>query len=118
VLSAIAAVLTIMVSPFFWGLAVIFLAPLAGGVIGNMVRRLVRNRRSRALNLTLGGGMVLGALPVLMISGLPGLWFMLAGGVDLVTLAYSFAPVLWQIAYLVLAIPSAYSQFSGIVFRK
>lgn len=118
ILSALAAVATIAITAIIWGFFIIFLAPVAGAGIGNLVRRFIRNRRSRALNFTLAGGMIVGALPVMLLSGLPGLFFMLSGGADAITVMYSFGPILWQIVYLVLGVPAAYYQFTGMVIRR
>lgn len=118
VLSAIASALTIVITSIIWGFFIIFLGPLAGMTIANMALRLVKGRRSRALNLTLVAGMVLGALPVLLMSGLLGLLAMLFGGGDFLSTVFLFGPLLWQVVYLVTAIPAAYSQFSGLLFRR
>jgi len=118
ILSALAAVATIAVTSVIWGFFIIFLAPAAGAGIGSLVRRFIKNRRSRALNVTLAVGMILGALPVMLLSGLPGLFFMLTGGADVMTAMYSFGPLIWQVVYLALGVPAAYYQFSGMVFRR
>ncbi|MEW6086089.1 MAG: hypothetical protein AB1607_15965 [Chloroflexota bacterium] len=118
ILSGLAAVATIAITSIIWGFFIIFLAPPAGAVIGSLVRRFIKNRRARALNFTLVGGMIAGALPVMLLSGLPGLFFMLTGGADVLTVMYSFGPILWQIVYLALGVPAAFYQFSGLVFRR
>lgn len=118
ILSGIAAVLTIVITSVIWGFFVIVLAPMAGVAIGNLVRRFIKNHRSRALNITLAVGMVLGAIPVMLFSGLPGLLMMFFGGMDFMTAIYAFGPLVWQIVYLVLGVPAAYYQFSGLVFRR
>ncbi len=118
VLSSLAAAATIAITSFIWGFFIIFIAPAAGAGIGNLVRRFVKNRRSRALSFTLVSGMIAGALPVMLLSGLPGLFFMLTVGADIVTILSSFGPILWQVVYLALGVPAAYYQFSGLVFRR
>src|SRR5512143_717897 len=55
--SAIASGLILVVSGFFFGLLVLFIAPGAGAVIGNIVLRFIKNRRSRQLFLTATVGM-------------------------------------------------------------
>ncbi len=118
-LSGLAAVATIIITSIIWGIFIIGLAPLAGTMIANATRRAVKNHRSRALNYTLVAGIVIGALPVLLMSGLPALFLLFTGGEgDVMGSLSFFSPVLWQIVYLVLATPMAYSQFSGLVFRK
>ncbi|GAB4545617.1 MAG: hypothetical protein Fur002_19870 [Anaerolineales bacterium] len=115
-LSGIAALLMIPLSGFFWGLGVIFLAPLAGRTIANGARRFIKNRRSPALSYTLAAGMILGALPILLFSGLPALFLLLSQGGDMSAL-FAFYPLLWEIVYLVLAVPTAHAQFNGLIFR-
>jgi len=118
ILSGIASALTVFISSIIWGFFIIFLGPLAGAMIANATRRFIKNRRSRGLNLTLIAGIVLGALPVLLGSGLPGLLGLLMGGGNFLTAIYAFSPLLWQVVYLVTAIPAAYSQFSGLFIRR
>ncbi len=118
ILSGLAAIATIAITSLIWGFFIIFLAPLAGGGIGSLVRRFVKNRRSRALNFTLATGMIAGALPVMLLTGLPGLAVLLLGGADFLSSIYAFGPLIWQIVYLALGMPAAYYQFSGLVFRR
>ncbi len=109
--SAIASALIAVVSGFFFGLLVLFIAPGAGAVIGNIVLRFIRNRRSRALFLTAAIGMVAGALPALLLISLPALLGLLAGGARGLT---SLLPAIWEVVYLFMAVPAAYTQISGI----
>ena len=118
ILSGLAAVATIIITSIIWGFFIIGLAPLAGTMIANVTRRFVKNHRSPMLNTTLVVGMILGALPVLLLSGLPGLLTLLGGGGNVMGSVVSFSPVLWQVVFLVIAAPVAYSQFSGLVFRR
>jgi hypothetical protein len=117
-LSGIAAALTIVITSVVWGFFIIGLAPMAGVMIGNLVRRFVKNHRARLLNFTLVGGMILGAIPVMLFSGLPALLAMFLGGADFMSVIYAFGPLVWQVVYLVLGVPVAYYQFSGLVFRR
>jgi hypothetical protein len=118
ILSGLGAVATILITSIVWGFFIIGLAPIAGTLIGNGVRRLVKNRRSSSLNYTLAAGIIVGAVPVLLVSGLPALLVMVAGGGNALGAISSFGPLLWQVVYLVLAVPTAYYQFSGLVFRR
>ena len=118
ILSGLAAVATIIITSIIWAIFIIVLAPLAGSMIANTVRRFVKNHRSPALNYTLVAGMIIGTLPVLLMSGLPALFVMFSGGGDIMSSLAFFSPLLWQIVYLVIATPTAYSQFSGLVFRQ
>src|SRR5512142_1536934 len=102
--SAIASGLILVVSGFFFGLLVLFIAPAAGGVIGNLVLRFIKNRRSRPLFLTAAIGMVAGALPALLLVSLPALLGLLAVGFRGLT---SLLPAIWEVVYLFLAVPAA-----------
>ncbi len=109
--SGIASLLVLAISSFFFGLLILFLAPGAGAVIGNLVLRFIKNRRSRRLFLTSALGMVAGALPVLIMFSLPALIGVLYGGLQGVI---GLLPAVWEVVYLFLAVPAAYTQISGI----
>jgi hypothetical protein len=109
--SGIASVLVLVVSSFFFGLLVLFLAPGAGVVIGNIILRFIKNRRSRALFLTCAIGMVAGALPALIMISLPALLGLVYGGFQGL---FALLPAIWQVVYLFMAVPAAYTQISGI----
>ena len=109
--SGIASGLILVVSGFFYGLLVLFIAPAAGGVIGNLVLRFIKNRRSRPLFMTAAIGIVVGALPALLFISLPALLGLLAGGFRGVT---GLLPAIWEVVYLFMAVPAAYTQISGL----
>jgi hypothetical protein len=109
--SAVASGLVLIVSNFFFGLIVLFVAPGAGGVIGNLVLRFIKNRRSRRLFLTAAIGMVAGALPALIFVSLPALLGVISGGFQGFGL---LLPAIWEVVYLFLAVPAAYTQISGL----
>ena len=78
-------------------------APTAGVAIAESVRLVTRKRRSRPLFVTVVVGVILGALPVLLVQ---------------LVLAQNLFGVLFQVIYLVIAIPVVYSRLSGIqLFR-
>ncbi len=109
--SGIASGLILVVSGFFFGILVLFIAPAAGGVVGNLVLRFIKNRRSRPLFLTAAIGMVVGALPALLFVSLPALLGVLSVGFRGLT---SLLPAIWEVVYLFLAVPAAYTQISGL----
>ncbi|MBV6397539.1 MAG: hypothetical protein HFACDABA_03153 [Anaerolineales bacterium] len=118
ILSGIASVLVSIVTSFIWFLA-IPLAPLAGVTIGNIARRFVKGRHSKWLNFLFGASIILGALPMILVLGFGGV--MTASSYASANPSvgiFSFGPLFWQIVYLVLAAPAAYSQFSGLIFRR
>ncbi len=110
--SGIASGLVVFVSGIFFGLLILFLAPGAGIFIGNVILRFIRNRRSRALFLTCAVGMVAGALPALLIFSLPALLAVLSGSLG--AGVGGLLPAIWEVVYLFLAVPAAYTQISGI----
>ncbi|WP_119065242.1 B-box zinc finger protein [Aggregatilinea lenta] len=58
-----------------------FAAPAAGGVIGGAVRRLTGKRRGRYTAMVVGAGVVLGALPFLLVNPLTiGIYLFMATG--------------------------------------
>jgi hypothetical protein len=77
-------------------------APTAGVAIAEGVRTVTRRRRSRSLFVTVAVGVVLGALPVILLQ---------LRGLDMFG-------VLFQVIYLIIAVPVVYSRLSGIqLFR-
>ncbi len=105
--SAVASGLVYLISGFFFGLGVLLLAPGAGAVIGNLVLRLIGHRRSHPLFLTAAAGIVAGALPALLIVGIP----LLVGGFRGIG---GLLPAVWEVVYLFMAVPAAYTQISGL----
>jgi hypothetical protein len=120
ILSGIASLLVVAITSFIWFI-VIAIAPLAGVTIANIARRLVKGRHSRWLNLLFGASIVIGALPVILVLGIGGGFVMLMSGQsggNFLSNIFALGPLLWQIVYLAIATPAAYSQFSGLFFRK
>jgi hypothetical protein len=78
VLSFMAAAI---LSRFGWFFIAFFLAPVAGGLIGTAVFRLTGKRRGRYTAIIVGGAVVLGALPFLLVNPLAiGIYLFLATG--------------------------------------
>lgn len=76
-------------------------APTAAMAIAEGVRAVTRRRRSRALFITVAVGVVIGALPLILLQ----------------VFTNPFG-VLFQVIYLVIAVPVVYSRLSGIqLFR-
>lgn len=74
----------------------------AGGLMAEAVRAVTRKRRARALFLTAGAGVIVGALPMLFIQLLSGNLFGL----------------LFQVIYLVISTPMVYARLSGIQLSR
>ena len=115
VCSAVASGLVMLISGFFFGLGVIFLAPAAGALIGNLVLSATGRRRSKALFATASAGVIAGALPALLLVALPALLLLLGGGFSGLG---GILPAVWQVVYLFMAVPAAYTQQSGLRLRR
>jgi len=104
VLSAVATFLVSLISGIgFFGWIIIFAgAPTAAVIIAEGVRMVTRRRRSRSLFITVAIGVVLGALPVILYQAL----------------TLNLFSILFQVLYLVIAVPLIYTRLSGIqLFR-
>ena len=95
------------------GFFVIFLAPVVGGAIAEVVRWAVRRRRSRYLGYAAVGGAVLGAMPMLLLP----LLSVALGAVGLINArvtAGSLVGLLWPGIYLFLSASTLYYRLMGI----
>ena len=104
-LSAVASFLVTFIGGigFFGWFLIAAGAPTAGVAIAEGVRLVTGRRRSRALFMTVAAGVVLGALPVILFQAL---------------FAGNLFGILFQVIYLVIAVPVVYSRLSGIqLFR-
>ena len=112
--SAVASVIVSLIAGFFFGLLVLAFAPFAGQIIARVIQFAIKNRRSRNLFFTAAIGVVMGATPIIL-SNIAGLFFSSQfGGFSV----WGILPLVWQIVYLVMAVPTVYSQLSGIQFFK
>ena len=104
-LSAVAAFLVTFVGGigFFGWFLIAAGAPTAAVVIAEGVRTVTGKRRSRTLFITVAAGVIVGALPIILFQ---------------LVLAQNLFGVLFQVIYLVIAVPVVYSRLSGIqLFR-
>ena len=104
VLSAVATFLVSLISGIgFFGWIIIFAgAPTAAVIIAEGVRMVTRRRRSRSLFITVAAGVVLGALPVILYQAF----------------TLNLFGIIFQVIYLVIAVPLVYTRLSGIqLFR-
>jgi hypothetical protein len=87
----------------------IFLAPVAGGVIAEIVRVAVRRRRGRNLFLAAAGAYVAGCLPLFAL-GLFAVLFGQQAGFG----GFGLLRLLWPVVYTVLATGTFYTRLRGI----
>jgi ABC-type Fe3+-siderophore transport system permease subunit len=116
-LSAIAAFLVTLISGFFYGLAVLFAAPAAGTIIARILLAVLRRHRSRALFLTISGGMIAGAIPALLSQVTRLLFNISQAGMQAFSI-WQLLPTIWIVVYLFIAVPMVYAQYSGIQLSK
>jgi hypothetical protein len=103
-LSAVASFLVTFVGGigFFGWFLIAAGAPTAAVAITEGVRMVTGRRRSRALFITVVVAVVLGALPIILLQ----------------VFSMNLFGILFQVIYLVIAIPVVYSRLSGIqLFR-
>jgi len=102
------------------GLFSIFLAPLVGGVVAELVRLGVRRRRGRRLNWVAAGAFVLGTLPLLLIPVATTLLSLFSGqGSDLAQIGTRLLMsaglnVVWILVYAALGASTLYARLRGI----
>jgi hypothetical protein len=104
-LSAVTAFLVTLIGGigFIGWFLIIFGAPTAAVIIAEGVRTVTRKHRSRQLFLTVAAGVVLGAVPIILFQ---------------LVFARNLFGILFQVIYLVIAVPVVYSRLSGIqLFR-
>jgi len=100
-LASLLAGLVSGISLIGWFLIVIG-APSAGAIIAEGVRLATRRHRARSLFITAASGVVVGALPSILVHAL----------------TFNLFGLLFQVIYLVLAVPVVYTRLSGIqLFR-
>jgi hypothetical protein len=87
---------------FFGWFIIIAAAPTAGVVIAEGARVVIRRHRSQGLFFTVIAGVIFGALP-----------YTVSQLID-----FHPFPLIFQVIYLVLAIPTVYSRLSGIQFFR
>jgi hypothetical protein len=98
------------------GWFVIFLAPVAGGVVAEIVRAIVRRRRGRNMFMAAAIGYVVGCLPLFV----PGLLALVLGGLggDLGRAGLgSLLGLLWPLIYVVVATGTFFARLRGINVR-
>jgi hypothetical protein len=96
------------------GFFTIFLAPVAGLVIGEASRWIVRRRRSKKLTSVAIGAVIVGCLPMILTV----FWSMLIifSEIGLSGAGYLFT-LLWQGVYLFMVSSAVYYRLSGIKIR-
>jgi hypothetical protein len=92
------------------GFFTIFLAPVAGTIIAEVIRRVVRRRRARLLFRLAIAGTILGAAPLFLLNLLPLFGALSQGGGGV----FGLLPLVWQGLYIFMATSTMYYRLSGI----
>ena len=90
----------------------IFLAPVAGGAIAEVVRLAVRRRRGRQVDWVAVGAYIVGCLPLFAIGLIYSLGGLAGGGAG--QAAFGLINLLWPAVYTALAAGTFYSRLRGI----
>ena len=93
------------------GFFTIFLAPIAGVIIAEVVRFTLRRRRSRRLFKGTAAATALGSLPILLFAVLSALPFLTQGGI------YLLLGLVWQGLYTFIVTTTVYYRIAGIQLR-
>ncbi len=103
-LSAVATFLVTLIGGIgFFGWFLIFIgAPIAATTIAESVRYATRRHRSRPLFITCVAGVVAGALPIVAFQ----------------ILTMNIFGIIFQVIYLIVAVPLVYTRLSGIQFFR
>jgi hypothetical protein len=95
------------------GFFTIFLAPVAGVIIAEAVRFVIRRRRSKLLFQLTTGAVLLACLPTLLLLGLSTLASLSQGG------GFGLAwRLIWQVIYTFIVASTVYYRISGIQMRR
>lgn len=111
VAAALLAFLGSLIVPSF-GFFTIFLAPIAGTVIAEVARLLIRRRRSKQLYQIITAAVVAGALPVFLWNAIPSLVFGSRAGAGILW------SLLWPAVYILMVASSAYYRLAGIKINR
>lgn len=90
------------------GFFTLFIAPIAGVITAEAIRKVIGRRRSRRLFQVATAGVIAGALPMLLLSLLPVLF-----GRN----AFALISLIWPGIYLFLVASTTYYRLSGIQIR-
>jgi hypothetical protein len=103
-----------LISTSFIAFFTIFIAPVAGTIIAEVVRSAVQRRRSIRLYRVAALGTILGPMPLVLFSLLDILGGLMGGGLSL----WALLPLFWRGLYIFLATSTMYYRLSGIQVRR
>jgi DNA-directed RNA polymerase subunit RPC12/RpoP len=91
------------------GFFTFLLAPAAGVAVAEVVRAVTKKRRGKKLFRIVAAGVILGGLPLILVSLLNFIASLSMGSFNL----FGLLPLAYKVLYLFLAVPSAYYRLSG-----
>jgi hypothetical protein len=94
----------------YLGFFTIFIAPIAGTIIAEVVRKVTNRRRSKRLFQIAAIATAAGALPMVLAALFPVLAMLSRGGIGF----WGILPLLWQILYAFIATSTMYYRLAGI----
>jgi len=94
----------------FLGFFTLFLAPIVGGIIAEAVKLITRGRRSKTLFYLIASAVMLGALPLLLVSLFSLFAGLRFGAMNIIGLL----PLIYRVAYVLLCTGSVFYRLSGI----
>ena len=106
ILSFLGSLITSFIGTIFFGILTVIFAPAAGGVIAEIVRRIVNRRRSKRLFQLAAVAAAIGSIPLLLVSmgRLPGMMNNL----------WAILPLVWQAFYAFTVTSTVFYRLRGI----
>jgi DNA-directed RNA polymerase subunit RPC12/RpoP len=92
------------------GFFIFLIAPAVGVVVAEAVRWVVKKRRSKRLFRAVSAGMILGAIPQVLMSAITFFVALMPGSFNI----WNLLPLVYHLIYLFMAVPSAYYRLSGL----
>lgn len=97
------------------GFFTIFIAPVAGTVIAEVIRFIIRRRRAKRLYQVATAGVLIGSMPLFIINGLTTLTIIATTGLRGFSTIF---PLLWLGLYASLVTSTFYYRLSGLVLGR
>jgi hypothetical protein len=98
----------------FLGFFTIFVAPIAGVIIAEAARSVIKRRRGKRLFQAITAAAVLGSLPLLLVRLVSVLAFLSAGQFSF----FAILPLIWSGVFTFLMASTLYYRLSGIQMRR
>jgi hypothetical protein len=97
------------------GFFTIFIAPIAGTIIAEIIRFVIRRRRAKRLYQVATAGVLIGSVPLLLSNGISALVILATSGLNGIGTLF---PLLWLGLYASLVTSTFYYRLSGLVLGR